>query len=450
MKLEVEGHNPPLRGNARVPGDKSIGHRALLLASLARGQSRIAGLSDGEDNRRTLAAMRGFGVAMRQQDGAWIVTGAGLDGIRSVPGGAPVDCGNSGTTMRLLAGLLAPCEFATRLVGDRYLEARPMARLADPLCKMGAALAGRSVPDRPGELFAPLVVGPARARLCGIRFAAPRPSAQVKSAILLAALSADGVTEICESVLSRDHSERMLRSQGAPLTVSPTSGGTRIILDPAGWSRELAPLDLVVPGDLSSAAFLLGAAAIVPGSEVTVHQVGLNPTRSGVLDALRAMGAELQVELQGEVAGEPVGDVTLRQAPLAAMRIDGELAVRALDELPLLAAVAAHAAGTTVIADAAELRVKESDRIAAMVAALRALGVEAEERSDGMAITGASGRPRAGVVESRGDHRIAMAAAVCALTAGGPTRILDADNVATSFPAFIETMRELGANVAAG
>lgn len=444
MNIEIATAVRALRGAVRVPGDKSIGHRALLCSAIARGRSRIARLSHGEDNRRTLTALRLLGISVEERAEECWIDGQGRFGLRPTLDGASIDCGNSGTTIRLLAGLLAPLPFATRLVGDRYLEERPMGRVADPLARMGATVTGRTRAESPGDLYPPLIVaGPARGRLRGIDYRSPRASAQVKSAILLAALAADGTTRVREPALSRDHSERMLRAQGAPLTVTQASEGP--IIELAAWDGELDPLDLAVPGDLSSAAFLLGAAAVVPGSELLIEDVNLNPTRTGVIDALLAMGARLSVEETARVAGEPIGRIAIEQAPLHGIRIDGELALRSLDELPLLAAVAAHAEGETIIADARELRVKESDRIAAMVAALRALGFSAEERPDGLTLVGGVGR--AAEVESRGDHRIAMATAVCALAVTGRTRVLAADNVATSFPGFVETLGGMGAEV---
>ena len=347
--------------------------------------------------------------------------------------------------MRLLSGVLASRPFAATLVGDQYLEARPMRRVAEPLRRMGARIEGREG-KKPGEVYPPLVIGPLGGRLTGIDYDSPHASAQVKSAVLLAALLAEGVTRVREPVRSRDHTERMLRAQGVPLSVD----GNAIAIDPAGWDRRLAPLDLTVPGDLSSAAFLLGAAAVVPGSVLTVRGVGVNPTRTGVLDALAAMGAAISVEPTGEVAGEPVADITAWGSPLAGTTIAGELTVRAIDELPLLAAVAAHARGETTIRDAAELRVKESDRIASTVAALRGMGVGVDELPDGLVIHGRDGRVRGGAVDSRGDHRIAMAGCVCALFAEAPTRITDTANIATSFPTFVPVLLRLGAELVEG
>jgi 3-phosphoshikimate 1-carboxyvinyltransferase len=435
----IRGRARALRGRVRVPGDKSIGHRALLCAALSDGTVRVRGLSGGEDNRRTVAALGALGVAIEELGAdELVVAGCGLDGLAAPPG--PLDCGNSGTSMRLLAGVLGPRTFVSTLVGDEYLTRRPMRRVAEPLGQMGARVDGAPGP-RPGELYPPLTVGGARARPHGIRWSSKVASAQVKSAVLLAALLADGPTTVVEPARSRDHTERMLAFLGAPIRVA----GSTVTLDPSGWPRRLAARDLAVPGDVSSAAFLLAAAALVPGSRVTVERVGVNPTRTGFLDALAAMGARVEVGAPVDACGEPVADLACASAELRAIEIGGALALRALDELPLCAALAAHADGTTVIRDAAELRVKESDRVASTAAMLRALGVEVEERPDGLVVAG--GPVRAGEVDSRGDHRIAMAGAVCALGADGETRIRDVDNVATSFPGFAALLARLGAEI---
>jgi 3-phosphoshikimate 1-carboxyvinyltransferase len=452
--LILRGASRPLIGDIRVPGDKSIAHRAVLFSALAHGRSRVRGLSGGEDNNRTVAACRALGVRIESGPGSGpdpggelIIESQGLDGLRS--SATTIDCGNSGTTMRLLAGVLASRPFATTLVGDQYLEARPMRRVAEPLGRMGATITGRT--GVRGELYPPLTIGrggqggSVSAPLHGIDYVSPQASAQVKSAILLAGLAAEGTTRVCEPAPSRDHTERMLRAQGVPLIVEKGL----VQIEPAGWDRRLLPLDVTVPGDLSSAAFLLGAAAIVPGSVLVLRGVGVNPTRTGVLDALVMMGAALSIDVLGEVGGEPVADVTVWGSPLRGIEIAGALTVRAIDELPLLAAVAAHAEGETVIRDARELRVKESDRIASMVAALTGLGIDAEEREDGLVIRGrpGPGKVRGGQAKSAGDHRIAMAAAVCALFAEGPSRIEDAANIATSFPSFVPLVQGLGAEL---
>ncbi len=427
----------PLAGEVTVPGDKSIGHRAVILAAVGDGRGRVIGLSDGEDNRRTVAALAALGVTLRATAAqALEVDGVGWSGLRAPTG--DLDCGNSGTSIRLLTGLLASRPFRSRLVGDSYLHARPMRRVADPLRKMGARLDGQAG-ARPNEVYPPLEIEGGKLR--GIRWMSPVASAQVKSAILLAALGAEGPTTVVEPSLSRDHTERMLRALGVPLSVSDCE----VTLDPDDWNRRMEPRDFVVPGDLSSAAFLLAAATLVQGSRVTVRSVGVNPTRTGFLDALGAMGGDITVDNLRDEGGEPVADLTARAAGLSGVDIGGELSLRAIDELPLIAALAAHAQGMTVIRDAGELRVKESDRVASTVAMLRALGAEVDERPDGLAVIG---RARAaGVVDSHGDHRIAMAGAVCALALPGESKILDSDNVATSFPSFTTLLRSLGADI---
>ncbi len=428
----IEPSSHPLEGDVAVPGDKSIGHRAVLFAALAAGPCEVTGLSGGEDNLRTVAALRALGV--RVTDGA--VHGVGLDGLREAA--APLDCGNSGTSMRLLTGLLAAQPFRSELVGDEYLSRRPMRRVAEPLGRMGARVDGQPG-KKAGEIYPPLVISPA-GPLRGIAYDSPVASAQVKSAILCAGLYARGRTSVREPGPSRDHTERMLRFLGAPIRAAEGVAS----VDPAGWDRRLAPRPLHVPGDPSSAAFLW-AAALVSGGAVRVRGVCVNPTRTGFLDAIAAMGADVARENPREDAGEPIADVVVRGGrPLRGVELAGDLVVRAIDEVPILAVVAARAGGTTTIRDAAELRVKESDRVATTVALLRSFGVAADEREDGLAIAGGAAL-HPGDVDSHGDHRIAMAAAVAAAVAGG--RVRDVANVATSFPTFARLMGELGARL---
>ncbi|HVY49479.1 MAG TPA: 3-phosphoshikimate 1-carboxyvinyltransferase [Minicystis sp.] len=446
--LVVHPAERPLVGSVPVPADKSITHRAVLLGGIARGRSRVVGGGGplGEDNLATAAALRalGVGVEVDAAAGTVVLEGAGLDGL-SAPDAA-IDCGNSGTTMRLLAGVLAAQRFRCRLVGDASLSRRPMQRVVGPLRLRGARIEGRLDPARPGDVTAPLDVGPLPHGhvLSGIEHASPVASAQVKSAVLLSGLWADGATYVSEPHVSRDHTERMLTALGAPLRAV----GAMVELEPSGWSRELPAFELAAPGDLSAAAFLLAAAHVVAGSRVDVRRVGLNPTRAGLLELLRDMGAAVDVEPKGDELGEPFGDVHAASAPLRGVRAGGEVVARAIDEIPALCAIAARAHGATEIADAAELRVKESDRIASMARVLRAFGVACEERPDGMAIEGRpEGKLRAADVESGGDHRVAMSAAVLALAADGPTRVRDAACIATSFPRFVGTLRALGARV---
>jgi 3-phosphoshikimate 1-carboxyvinyltransferase len=431
----------PLRGHCRVPGDKSISHRALLFGTLCDGPVQIDGLGRGGDNISTARALAALGAAVDLQGEHALVTGVGLRGFRAADG--PLDCGNSGTTIRLLTGLLAGQPFATTLGGDASLTKRPMRRLATPLRQMGATVDGRVDPAKPDEIFPPLLV--AGGHLRGIRATLPVASAQLKSALVLAGLQAEGPTEIVEPGLSRDHTERMLRFLGAPLVADAETRLVRI--DPTGWNGRLRATALTVPGDLSSAAFVIVAALIVSGSDVSIEGVGLNPTRTGVIDALVAMGADLTVEITGEAMGEPVGNIRARASRLRGTRIDGALALRSIDEVPALAVAAAMADGQTIFGDLKELRVKESDRITALARELSRAGVAVEERPDGLTIAGEAGDARrlgGGRVQPMHDHRIAMSGAVLGLVAEDETQI-PAEEIATSFPTFAAVLQSLGA-----
>ena len=438
MNLVVHPAERPLVGSVPVPSDKSIGHRALLFAALCEGQSWIRGYAGGADNESTARALRAMGVGIERSSAELKVEGVGLSGLREPS--AALDCGNSGTTMRLLCGVLAAQPFRSTLVGDASLSARPMKRVVEPLRKRGAVIEAAT---KGSDLVAPLVIGPLLEPLVDLEHALAIASAQVKSALLLSGLFAKGVTHLREPMVSRDHTERLLLSLGAPIrTVGPL-----VELDPAGWDGVMKAFDVSLPGDLSAAAFLLLAAQLVPGSRIDVRHVGTNPTRTGILAIARDMGAGVLVEPGGDSHGEPVGTLHLEPGDLHSARIGGERVARAIDEIPVACALAARARGETTIMDAAELRVKESDRIAAMAAVLRAFGVECEERSDGMTIRGKQGPLAACEVDSRGDHRIAMTAAVLALSADGPCRIRDVQNIATSFPKFVGTLRALGARI---
>jgi 3-phosphoshikimate 1-carboxyvinyltransferase len=434
----------PLVGSVPVPSDKSIGHRALLLGALCDGKTRIAGFSHGEDNVSTATCLRAMGVVIEEPGPAeLLVSGVGLDGLRAPT--VDLDCGNSGTTMRLLCGALAGQRFRSVLIGDETLSRRPMMRVAGPLRLRGARVDGRMDPKREKELFAPLVVGPLAhgTELGPLEYESPVASAQVKSALLLSGLYASGLTRFKEPTVSRDHTERMLGALGVPLrTVGPV-----VELDPRGWDRRMPALDITIPGDISAASFLVVAAQLVEGSRITVRGVGVNPTRTGLLEIARDMGAGLSIEPQGVRGGEPVAELHAWSAPLRSVMVGGETVPRAIDEIPIACALAARAAGTTRIRDATELRHKESDRIATMATVLRAFGVECEEKPDGLDIQGREGPLEAADVASRGDHRIAMTAAVLALTANGPTRVRDAACIATSYPKFVSTLRALGARV---
>lgn len=433
-----------LVGSVPVPSDKSIGHRALLFASLCEGTTHIRGFSYGEDNVSTANAMRAMGAVIEDTaPGELKVTGTGLFGLKA-PKDA-LDCGNSGTTMRLLTGVLAGQPFASKLVGDASLTRRPMMRVVGPLRSRGAIIDGAPHPTKAGEVLPPLLVGPLPEgkELGSLEFESPVSSAQVKSAILLSGLYAHGTTWFKEPTLSRDHTERMLHAMGVPLRTA----GTMIEIDPAGWDGKMAAFEIEIPGDISAASFLLVAASIYPGSRVTVRGVGINPTRVGLLDIARHMGAGLEIMAQGDQGGEPIAEVTAWHQPMRGRTISGEVVPRAIDEIPIACALAARAVGTTTIRDAEELRVKESDRIATMVGVLRSFGVTCEEQPDGMIIEGKEGPLTPARIESKGDHRIAMTAAVLALGGSGPSTLVDCDCIATSFPRFVGTLRALGARI---
>jgi 3-phosphoshikimate 1-carboxyvinyltransferase len=407
-----------------VPGDKSIGHRAVIFAAIAHGASRIANLSGGEDNHSTIEAFRTLGVKISGDDRLLSIEGKGWAGL-----GAPkkiIDCGNSGTTMRLLSGILAGRPFVSTLDGDASLRRRPMKRVAEPLEEMGARFLSR-------EGCAPLVIH--GGNLKGVHYATPVASAQVKSAILLAGLQADGVTTVEEPQQSRDHTEIMARALGAKLeargkTVSVEGG------------HKLAPLDIQVPGDLSSAAFFMAAAAMIPSSDVLIRGVGCNPTRSGVIDILRRMGAGIDLLDERTAAGEPVADIRVRGTKLKGVDIGPEMVARTIDEYPILAVAGALADGITGICGAKELRYKESDRIAVMTEQLRRLGVKVEEREDGMVIEGRE-RFKGASVQSAGDHRVAMALAVAGLSADGGVAIDDTACADISFPGFFDLLERI-------
>jgi 3-phosphoshikimate 1-carboxyvinyltransferase len=442
--LVVHPATGPLVGSVPVPSDKSIGHRALLFGAICEGDTHITGFSHGEDNVSTANAMRAMGVVIEERGPAELVVhGVGLSGLRDP--GADLDCGNSGTTMRLLCGVLSASRFRATLVGDETLSRRPMMRVAGPLRLRGAVIDGRRHPTRADDIVAPLRVGPLpEGRDLGpLEYVSPVSSAQVKSAILLSGLLAHGVTRFREPTVSRDHTERMLGALGCPLrTVGPL-----IEIDPSGWDRRMPAFDIDIPGDVSAAAFLVVAAQLVPGSRVTARGVGVNPTRTGLLEIARDMGAGLAIEPQGERSGEPVAELHAWSAPMRAITIGGETVPRAIDEIPIACALAARATGTTRIRDAEELRHKESDRITTMAVVLRAFGVRCEEKPDGLDVEGRHDALEAADVDSRGDHRIAMTAAVLALLGRAPSRVRDAGCIATSYPKFVATLRGLGARI---
>lgn len=415
-----------LRGTLAVPGDKSISHRALMLAALAEGSSHIRGFLEGEDTRATAAVLAQLGVRIEAPSpGERRVHGVGLHGLRGST--QPLDCGNAGTGMRLLAGLLAGQAFDSVLVGDASLSQRPMRRVTEPLAQMGVRIDTHD--GRP-----PLAVHGDQS-LQGIRYVLPVASAQVKSALLLAGLYARGSTEISEPHPTRDYTERMLAAFGWPIEFAP--GHARL-----EGGHRLRATDVEVPADFSSAAFFLVAASLVPGAELSLTAVGMNPRRTGLLHALRLMGADIRIEHERASGGEPVADLIVRHAPLHGIELPEALVPDMIDEFPALFIAAAAARGRTVVRGAAELRVKESDRLAAMATGLRALGIAVDETPDGATIEG--GALTGGKVDSRGDHRIAMSFAVAGLVAQGAVEIADCGNVATSFPGFLELANGCG------
>ena len=415
-----------LRGEITVPGDKSIGHRAVIFASIACGRSRIFNLSRGEDNLRTVQAFKNMGIEIWPDGESLYIEGKGWDGL-SAPH-ETIDCGNSGTTMRLLSGLLAGRPFQSRLDGDASLRQRPMQRVIDPLSRMGAQIRSRE-----GKGWAPLEIQ--GEKLKAIDYRMPVASAQVKSAILLAGLQAEGITRLEEPQSSRDHTELMIKGFGGEAKVDG-----RFVTIAGG--QKLSAREVRIPGDISSAAFFLVAAALIPGSELLVRDVGVNPTRDGVIESLRRMGAKIDFLNQRIETGEPVADVKVYGSPLAGIEIGPEMAARTIDEYPILAVAGALAEGVTTIFGVKELRYKESDRIATMTEGLRKLGVNVEEREDGMTIRGAKGLEAASV-KTYGDHRVAMALAIAGLRTEGGLQLDDAGCVDTSFPGFFDLLNQM-------
>lgn len=427
MEFRVD-NGRAISGRCRVPGDKSISHRAVMLAALADGESRFEGFLAGADTLATAAAFRAMGVAIDgPHEGVLTVRGVGLGGLR--PPAGPLDMGNAGTGMRLLAGLMAGQPFGVTLVGDASLSRRPMRRVMAPLRQMGADITAAEG-DTP-----PLTLRPA-ADLRGIDYVLPMASAQVKSCLLLAGLYAGGRTCVTEPAPTRDHTERMLAAFGRPVQ----RDGARVCIE--GGRKPLRAVRFAIPGDISSAAFPLVAALIAAHGEVLIENVGINPTRTGILDILRAMGADIALENPREAGAEPVADIRARSSALRGIHVPEHLVPLAIDEFPAIAVAAACAQGETLITGAEELRVKESDRIAAIANGLAALGVAVQALPDGLRITG--GDMRGGVVDSHGDHRIAMAFSLSGLRATGPVHIRDCINVGTSFPGYVELMRGLG------
>ena len=418
----------PLKGRIAIPGDKSISHRALMLSALAVGTSRVTGLLEGHDVLATAAAMRAMGATIgRRDDGEWVIDGVGVGGLLQ-PREA-LDMGNSGTSTRLLMGLVASHPITVTFTGDASLSGRPMGRVIDPLSQMGA-----DVTASPGGRLPLMVRGLAPAIPLAYRL--PMASAQVKSAVLLAGLNTPGITEVIEPVPTRDHSERMLRGFGADLSVETDADGARRIR--LCGEAELKPQTIAVPGDPSSAAFFIVAALIVPGSDIVIANVGLNPTRAGLIAVLKAMGGAIDLIDPREVGGEPVADLRVRHSLLQGVEVDPAVAPSMIDEYPILFVAAALAEGRTVTTGLDELRVKESDRLAVMAAGLAAIGARVEESADGLVIEGTGGDPLPGGATVAGhlDHRICMSFAIAGLVSKAPVTIDDMTPVGTSFPNF--------------
>lgn len=435
--LLVRPQKTPLRGTVAVPGDKSISHRAVMFAALAEGTSVIRNWLPAGDTLATLEAMRALGVSIEveaQSPQAWDlrVEGSGLHGL--TPPTAALDCRNAGTCMRLLAGIMAGQAFPSVLDGSAQLRKRPMRRITEPLQSMGAQIVAEN-----GR--APLHISPAY--LHGVDYRMRVASAQVKSALLLAGLYAAGETRVYQPGPARDHTERMLSAMGADVTVD---GDWVVLRKPAAGELRLEPLELTVPGDISSAAFPLVAAAVVPHSEVTLTNVGANATRTGILEMLRAMGAQVEMHNERVTGGEMAVDLTIRFEELHSIKVNGDVVVRGIDEFPILAVAATQAAGETTVGDAAELRVKEVDRIGVLAGELRKLGVNIDERPDGYTVHGPA-RLYGAEVNSHDDHRLGMSLAVAGLVTHGMTLVHDARCIHDSFPGFVETMQRLGANM---
>ncbi|MEX2449723.1 MAG: 3-phosphoshikimate 1-carboxyvinyltransferase [Rhodospirillales bacterium] len=433
----ISRRSGPLAGSARVPGDKSISHRSLILSACAVGRSRIAGLLEADDVLRTASALRALGIDIDRSDGTWIVTGRGVGGL--IEAETVLDLGNSGTGVRLLMGLLATHPMTSVFTGDDSLRARPMGRVIAPLEKFGAQFKARAGGTLPVTLTGTASPVP-------VQYELPVASAQVKSAILLAGLNAPGKTTVIEPQPTRDHTEHMLRHFGADVVIEPRADGGRSIT--LTGRPELTASDITVPADISSAAFPLVAALLVPGSDITLRNIGLNPLRTGLLDTLIEMGAEIAIENRREAAGEPAGDLHVTAGPLRGVTVPASRVPSMIDEFPILAVAASLAEGTTVMTGLAELRVKESDRLSVMAEGLTACGVRLEEGADSLTIEGTGTAPKGGAeIATHLDHRIAMAFLVLGLVSAEPVGIDDAGPIGTSFPEFAGLMTGLGARL---
>lgn len=440
MKKTIHAAQHSLKGSLTVPGDKSISHRAVMLGALSEGDTHVTGFLNGADCLSTIGCFRRMGIAIElsQSETEVVIHGRGLRGLQKPDG--MLDCGNSGTTTRLISGILSAQDFDSELTGDESIQKRPMKRIMTPLQEMGADI--RSIRENG---CAPLAIH--GQKLHGITYHSPVASAQVKSSILFAGLYAEGPTTVIEPALSRDHSERMLRALGANVSTRMLSDGRAEITLQPGAKLTALPETLEVPGDISSAAYFISAALLVPGSDVLIRNVGINETRAGILDAYAAMGADITLENRRLAGFEDVADIHVRYSALHGTEISGAMIPRLIDELPVIAAVAAGASGRTVFRDAQELKVKESNRIAVMVEGLRALGIYAEETEDGMIIEGqgSSLRVGSGTIDTHKDHRIAMTFAVLALAGDERTAVelLDADCISISYPMFYDDLNRL-------
>lgn len=414
-----------IKGRIFVPGDKSISHRSLLLGAIAEGETKIVNLSSSADVMSTRRCLQQLGVKIVHELDRFVIAGNGYYGLENSL--IPLDCGNSGTTMRLLSGILAAQPFTSKLVGDESLSQRPMRRIIEPLSQMGAKIESQS------GGFAPLVIH--GNRLHSICYRSPVASAQIKSSILLAGLAAPGVTTVIEPHLSRDHTERMLTDFG----VSVEKNGLEVSVR---GQQRLHGCEINVPGDFSSAAFFIGAALIVPNSDLRIQNICLNPTRTGLIEVLTQMGAKFEIQRREHVSSEPIGDITIHSSPLNGVEIAPELVPRLIDEIPILAIIATQANGTTKLSGAKELRVKESDRLRAITDNLKRMAIQLDETEDGFIITGTQ-QLKAAIIDSYGDHRIAMAFAIAGLIAEGETQLINTDCVQISMPNFFETLQEI-------
>ncbi len=427
MDSKIISRAKPLKGEVTVAADKSISHRAVIFSALAQGESVISNLLEAEDIQSTCRCMKNLGVDIQVRNSTLLIKGGGLQGLKEPD--RVLDCGNSGTTIRLLTGVLSAQPFFSVLTGDYSLNQRPMRRVIEPMQLMGAELQGRQ-----GGNYPPLAIK--GGKLQGIDYLSPVASAQVKTAILLAGLNANGVTQILEPEKSRDHSENMLAAMGAAIQVD----GLRIQLQPG---QELSAQEFQVPGDISAAAFFLVAATIVPGSELKICDIGVNPTRTGIIEVLQQMGANIKLENQRTIGGEIMADIIITASQLKGVKIEGEIIPRLIDELPVLAVAMAVAEGESEVREAGELRIKETDRIAAICSELGKMGVAITELGDGFRIKGKQQSPQGAKVDSHGDHRIAMSLAVAGLIAEGETTIGNAGAVNISFPSFWDTLEEI-------